>query len=362
LRIEQAYGKLAGVPTMPKPRARASLAVVDAPVADLHPWDRNPRKIKPARLEQLKRMLIEAPDMLHARPLIALPDGTVIAGNQRLAAAEALGWETIPTIYADLGEDEAIEWALRDNNPAGETVDDLAALLLADLSSRGRELDLTGFAPADLSALLRRIAPPSDPDAVPEPPTVPRSVRGEVYELGPHRLMCGDATSADDVAALLDGERPMLLVTDPPYGVNYDPAWRNVEAAKGNLAYAARRVGEVTNDDRADWRAAWELFTGGVNKTRGSICGCRSSGRNRTSRSAAATTTYATSRAGTPSAPGALRSATMTARRLRYGRSTSTGTSLAATAPRSQSSAWPARSETTSSTRCTTRSSGPGPP
>lgn len=82
-------------------------------------------------------------------------------------------------------------------------------------------------------------------------------VAGEVRSR--HRLLVCDSTSAEDVAVLLDDARPRLMVTDPPYGVEYDPAWRQEAAAAGHLAYAARRVGEVTNDDRDDWTAAWAL-------------------------------------------------------------------------------------------------------
>lgn len=82
---------------------------------------------------------------------------------------------------------------------------------------------------------------------------------GQVWKVGRHRLMCGDATDADDVKHLLAGATPTVMVTDPPYGVDYDPAWRQRAAAEGKLAYAARRVGEVSNDDRADWRSAWAL-------------------------------------------------------------------------------------------------------
>jgi DNA modification methylase len=86
----------------------------------------------------------------------------------------------------------------------------------------------------------------------------------DLWALGRHRLLCGDATKPDDVKNVLDGAKPHLMVTDPPYGVDYDPNWRNEEAAKGNLAYAAMRVGIVTNDARGDWSEAWALFTGDV--------------------------------------------------------------------------------------------------
>ena len=237
-----------------------SLAVVDAPVAELRGWDRNPRRIKPARLEQLKAMLSSSPEMLRARPLICLPDGTVIAGNQRLAAAQALGWESIPAVFVDLDEATAIEWAFRDNNPAGESDDDLAAVLLADLAERGRALDMTGFAPSDLSALLRRVAPKNDPDAVPPVPEKAKSKRGVVYELGNHRLMCGDATSAEDVAALMDGSSAALLVTDPPYGVGVDHRWRK-DAFKVRLGPDRAAI---EGDDRFAWIEAYRLTDASV--------------------------------------------------------------------------------------------------
>jgi DNA modification methylase len=87
---------------------------------------------------------------------------------------------------------------------------------------------------------------------------------GQVWVVGPHRIMCGDATNAEDVARLLDGAKPLLCVTDPPYGVEYDPAWRNKLAKNGQLGYGARRVGRVPNDDRIDWREAWALVPSDV--------------------------------------------------------------------------------------------------
>lgn len=84
-------------------------------------------------------------------------------------------------------------------------------------------------------------------------------VRGELFSLGPHQLLCGDATSPADVARLLDGSMPTLMTTDPPYGVRYDARWRHQANPKQHTA-----VGRVLNDDRASWLASWQLFGGAI--------------------------------------------------------------------------------------------------
>ena len=83
---------------------------------------------------------------------------------------------------------------------------------------------------------------------------------GEILCMGPHRVACGDSTDSATVRALLENAvRPILMVTDPPYGVEYDPAWRNERGLS-----SSKRVGKVENDHRADWREAWALFPGDV--------------------------------------------------------------------------------------------------
>ena len=96
-------------------------------------------------------------------------------------------------------------------------------------------------------------------DDVPELPVTPVSVTGDLWQLGAHRLICGDSTGADAVTRLLGDVKPLLMVTDPPYGVEYDPSWRNQAGAA-----KTKRTGKVLNDDRADWREAWSLFPGDV--------------------------------------------------------------------------------------------------
>jgi DNA modification methylase len=161
------------------------------------------------------------PEMLAARPLIALPDGTVICGNQRLLAAQELGWESIPVITVDLNAQRARLWALRDNNAYGTWDEPALAELLAELNLDGVDLALTGFADRDLDQILAGLAGQVDPDEAPTPPEEPDSQPGEIYELGPHRLACGDAADGDLLAELFADARPTLVWTDPPFGVGY---------------------------------------------------------------------------------------------------------------------------------------------
>ena len=134
---------------------------------------------------------------------------------------------------------------------------------LAGLRSADFDLSVVGFSEDDLAALeasLGKMEGEGDPDAVPPVPETPVSLAGDVWLLGKHRIICGSSTDAAVVARLLGPVKPHLMVTDPPYGVAYDPEWR--ERAGLNGPKAAK--GKVLNDDNADWREAWALFPGDV--------------------------------------------------------------------------------------------------
>jgi DNA modification methylase len=204
--------------------AEPDLAIRETPLAALHPAPDNPRKITPERLAQLKRSLEADREMLAVRPLIALLDGTVVCGNQRLRAAQALGWETIPAVVVDLDDRRAKEWMLRDNNQFGEWVPEDLAGLLDSLRLDGADLDLLGFDERELQQLLDRATKGiglTDPDDVPPLPDEPITKPGDLYVLGDHRVLCGDATNRDDVAMVMDGRQSACMWTDPPYGVSY---------------------------------------------------------------------------------------------------------------------------------------------
>ena len=99
----------------------------------------------------------------------------------------------------------------------------------------------------------------TDENEIPEVSDGIVSRAGDIWHLGEHRIICGDSTNAETVAALLDGRRPALMVTDPLYGVNYDPAWRHRAGVN-----RSKRKARVQNDEEADWRKAWALFTGNI--------------------------------------------------------------------------------------------------
>ncbi len=120
----------------------------------------------------------------------------------------------------------------------------------------------TGLGFADLAALTEfRAVRAADPDAAPGLPDHPIVRHGDVWLLGDHRIACGDSTDSATVRSLLGGDRPHLMVTDPPYGVKYDPSWR--EAIPSTWT-APRSLGVVHNDARIDWSAAWRLFPGEI--------------------------------------------------------------------------------------------------
>jgi DNA modification methylase len=196
-------------------------AVHEVTLTMLRPWPENPRTISDHRLTDLKRALAADPEMLQARPLLALPDGTVVCGNQRLLAAVELGWQSIPVITIDLDPQRARLWALRDNNSYGSWDEPALAELLAELRADGVELALTGFADRDLDRILAGITSPIDPDEAPPLPVESTSVPGEIYELDGHRLACGDARDPALLDRLFAAETASVVWTDPPYGVDY---------------------------------------------------------------------------------------------------------------------------------------------
>jgi DNA modification methylase len=246
------------------------LQVATLPVAALVPYAENARTHSDAQVAQIAASIAE---FGFVNPVLVDAAGVLVAGHGRVMAAKRLGMASVPAIRLQhLTEAQARALRLADNQIALNSGWDEALLAaeIARIRDDGFDLATLGFDPASLDALLAGIAADEvdaaagdthgDADApAPEPPADPVTRPGDLWLLGSHRLLCGDATSARDVARLLAGATPHLMATDPPYGVEYDPAWRNAAGVS-----ATARTGRVLNDHRADWRDAWALFPGDV--------------------------------------------------------------------------------------------------
>ena len=236
------------------------------PTAKLVPYARNARTHSDDQVAQIAASIAE---FGFTNPILAGSDGVIIAGHGRLAAAQKLGLDAVPVVVLDhLSPTQRRAYVLADNklalNAGWDT--DLLKLELSDLKEVGADLDLIGFSDAELEVLLAPAGTQglTDPDETPEPPVDPVSGPGDVWQLGRHRIICGDSTDALVVEKLLGDVRPHLMVTDPPYGVEYDADWRNKALRADGTPSDGRAVGKVENDDRADWRDAWALFPGEV--------------------------------------------------------------------------------------------------
>ena len=196
-------------------------------IGELHPDPTNPRRISDAELEALTRSIRE---FGLVDPIIARHDDKiVIGGHQRLLAARKLGLDTVPVVFVDLPAEKAKLLNVALNKISGEWDQEMLARLLADLEgAAGLDLTLSGFAEDEVSKLLKsldsrekRTKPESfDLDAALEEAMAAAGVsRGDLWALGDHRLLCGDATDSADVARLLGGERAAMCFTDPPYNV-----------------------------------------------------------------------------------------------------------------------------------------------
>lgn len=239
-----------------------SLGIEWKPTDWLKPYKGNSRLHSP---EQIERIVASIKRFGFVSPILAMENGTIIAGHGRLQAALLSGLTTVPVIVlAGMTETEARAYCIADNRLA-ELADWDENILKAELIAlRDDDLELmlaTGYSETDLAELLADETndldgeddevKPEDGPAITQP--------GDVWLLGEHRIICGDSTSADVVNKLLAGAKPHLMVTDPPYGVEYDASWCN-EA----LGTDSKSVGKVLNDDIADWSAAYALFPGGV--------------------------------------------------------------------------------------------------
>ena len=189
-------------------------------VASLIPYARNARTHSEAQVAQIAASIKE---WGWTTPVLVDEDSGIIAGHGRVMAAQKLALKEVPVMVAT-GWTEAQKkaYVLADNqlalNAGWDT--DLLKVELQEINGLDFDMGLMGFSDDFLqSVLVETTEGLTDEDAVPDVPEEPETKPGDVWVLGRHRLMCGDSTSADDVAKALNGVEPHLMVTDPPYGV-----------------------------------------------------------------------------------------------------------------------------------------------
>lgn len=215
----------------------------------------NPRIIKDEKFKKLCESIKALPKMMELRPIVVDENFIVQGGNMRLKALNELGYKDIPDEWVkqakDFSEDELKEFIIKDNVGFGEwDWDDLANNWdVEKLEEWG--LDIPDFAVKELEAQ-------EDDYEIPDEIKTD-IVLGDLFEIGEHRLLCGDSTNSDAVAKLLNNKEPYLMVTDPPYGVDYKPEWRSEAMPEKNDAEHGRSIGKVKNDTNADWTEAWAL-------------------------------------------------------------------------------------------------------
>lgn len=240
------------------------MEIVLRPIAELKAYEKNARTHS---AQQVKELADSIRDNGFLDPVEIAKDMTIISGHGRIAAALSLGMTHVPTIlHEHLTKTKVKGYRLAANRLALSAGWDsqLVGEDLHDLKDEGYDLSLTGFTQDEIDTYL-------NPDILNDGLTddndcgygggeETKTKRGDVWILGNHRLKCGDSTFVDDVKSLHAGHAPHLMVTDPPYGVEYDPSWRD----GADLGVGERSRGKVKNDDIVDWTDAYALFEGDV--------------------------------------------------------------------------------------------------
>jgi DNA modification methylase len=186
----------------------------------------NPRLIKDDKFKKLVQSVKDFPEMLNIRPIVVNQDMVILGGNMRYKACKEAGLKEIPIIKTDLTEEQQKEFLIKDNVSGGEWDWDILAneWNTDDLQDWGLDL------PLDYNEVLEA---EEDDFEVPENGIETDIVLGDLFEIGEHRLLCGDSTDTNNLDKLLQGKKPELLLTDPPYGIDYGGMLKGKGDGKG---------------------------------------------------------------------------------------------------------------------------------
>ena len=205
------------------------MVILDKAITDIKPYIKNPRK-----KWDIQKVAQSIKEFGFQQPIVVDSGGTIIVGHGRYEAAKLLKLNSIPVTIADLPPEKAKAYRIADNKTNEFSEWDISLLQqeFTDLLDANFDLELTGFDHDELESLITgEKAGLTDDDAVPELPDEPKSKLGDIYKLGEHRLMCGDSSIIDHVEKLLDGTRPDMVFTDPPYNIDYE----GVKDKKGKI-------------------------------------------------------------------------------------------------------------------------------
>src|SRR5215472_5592345 len=235
-------------------------------LSEIKPYPKNARRIPESAIE---KVAISLREYGWQQPIVVDTESVIIVGHVRWMAAQRNGWTEAPVhVAANLTPAQVKAYRLMDNRSHDETSwdEDLPGPELAELKGLDLDLSLTGFNPQEIDSL--HLSPDDRCDDTPPVPDVPVTHPSDLWLCGGHRVLCGNATDKQDVDRLLNGSKPALLVTDPPYGVELDSEWRDRAGINKHGAaepsYMKRRIEghtqtTISGDSIADWSCAFEL-------------------------------------------------------------------------------------------------------
>ena len=218
------------------------MKIKNTDINTIKPYDKNPRN----NANSIDKVADSIAEIGFRQPIVVDEDMIVLAGHTRLLASKQLGLKKVPVHIAEgLTNAQKKAYRIMDNKSSEDSEWDkeLLNLEIKDLIEDNYDLNMTGFTPEQIDALSvlteSILEGETDEDSVPEPPKEPKSKLGDIYELGHHRLMCGDSISIDDVDKLMNGKKADMVFTDPPYGVNY----------QSNMRTKSEKFAVIKNDD-----------------------------------------------------------------------------------------------------------------